>query len=53
MASGIALYIMKMPIVAAVVGIIRLAFALYSTLKPNTKLEEVERPVIQSSLNLS
>ncbi|WP_246210197.1 hypothetical protein [Wolbachia endosymbiont of Atemnus politus] len=43
--SCIASYIMKMHIIAAVVGIIGLAcmsFALYSTLKPNTKLEEVE-----------
>ncbi len=36
---------MKMPVVAAVVGIVGLAcisFALYNALKPNTKLEKVE-----------
>ncbi|WP_250296730.1 hypothetical protein [Wolbachia endosymbiont of Oedothorax gibbosus] len=41
----VALYIMKMPIVAAVVGIVGLAcisFALYHALKPNTKLEKME-----------
>ncbi|WP_375603620.1 hypothetical protein NOX90_03785 [Wolbachia endosymbiont of Anurida maritima] len=45
LASGVALYIMKMPVVAAVVGIVGLAcisFALYHALKPNTKLEKVD-----------
>ncbi|WP_250295857.1 hypothetical protein [Wolbachia endosymbiont of Oedothorax gibbosus] len=45
LASGVALYIMKMPVVAAVVGIVGLAcisFALYHALKPNTKFEKVE-----------
>ncbi|WP_174515610.1 hypothetical protein [Wolbachia endosymbiont of Cardiocondyla obscurior] len=46
LASGVALYIMKMPVVAAVVGIVGLAcvsYALYSVLKPNTRIEEVRR----------
>jgi len=53
----VALYIMKMPVVAAVVGIVGLAcisFALYHALKPNTKLEKVEsveQPIVESSLN--
>ncbi|MFP3015678.1 MAG: hypothetical protein ACEY3B_05225 [Wolbachia sp.] len=53
----VALYIMKIPVVAAVVGIVGLAyisFALYNTLKPGTKLEKVksvEQPIIQSPLN--
>ncbi|GFR08349.1 uncharacterized protein TNCT_112871 [Trichonephila clavata] len=49
LASGVALYIMKMPVVAAVVGIIGLAcigFALYNTINPNTKLEKVEEQSI-------
>ncbi|WP_353272144.1 hypothetical protein [Wolbachia endosymbiont (group A) of Nomada fucata] len=58
LASGVALYIMKMPVVAAVVGIVGLScvsYALYDVLKPNTtleKVESVEQP-IQSSLNLT
>ncbi|GFU87799.1 uncharacterized protein TNCV_849831 [Trichonephila clavipes] len=57
LASGVALYIMKMPVVAAVVGIVGLAcisFALYNIINPNTKLEKVksvEQHIIQSSLN--
>ncbi|WP_250294741.1 WD_0033/WD_0034 family tandem repeat-containing protein [Wolbachia endosymbiont of Oedothorax gibbosus] len=53
-----ALYIMKMFVVAVVVGIIGLAcigFALYNIINPNTKLEKiesVEQPV-QPSLNLT
>ncbi|WP_253302392.1 FAD-binding oxidoreductase [Wolbachia endosymbiont of Psylliodes chrysocephala] len=45
LASGVTLYIMKMPVVAAVVGIAGLAcigFSLYNALKPGTKLEKVE-----------
>ncbi|WP_338481823.1 hypothetical protein [Wolbachia endosymbiont (group A) of Nomada hirtipes] len=45
LASGFALYIMKMPVVAVVVGIVRLVcigFALYNIINPNTKLEKVE-----------
>ncbi|GFR05462.1 uncharacterized protein TNCT_405001 [Trichonephila clavata] len=55
--SCVALYIMKMPVVAVVVGIVGLAcisFALYHTLKPNTKLEKVksvEQPIVESPLN--
>ncbi|GFR08170.1 hypothetical protein TNCT_309271 [Trichonephila clavata] len=47
--SCVALYIVKMPVVAAVVGIIGLAcigFALYNTINPNTKLEKVEEQSI-------
>ncbi|QTP61655.1 hypothetical protein HUB92_01610 [Wolbachia endosymbiont of Wiebesia pumilae] len=43
--SSVALYIMKMPVVVAVVGIAGLScigFALYNLLKPNAKLEKVE-----------
>ncbi|MBA8757516.1 MULTISPECIES: hypothetical protein [Wolbachia] len=49
LASGVALYIMKMPVVAAVVGIVGLAcigLALYSIINPNTKLEKVEEQSI-------
>lgn len=45
----VALYIVKMPVVAAVVGIIGLAcigFALYNNINPNTKLEKVEEQSI-------
>ncbi|MBA8766312.1 hypothetical protein HCR11_00020 [Wolbachia pipientis] len=45
----VALYIMKMPVVAAVVGIVGLAcvsFALYNIINPNTKLEKVEEQSI-------
>ncbi|XCA33697.1 MAG: hypothetical protein ABS808_02610 [Wolbachia endosymbiont of Polyergus mexicanus] len=45
LASGVALCIMKMSVVAAVVGIVGLAcidFALYNIINPNTKLEKVE-----------
>ncbi|MGL5029039.1 MAG: hypothetical protein ACRC6C_02915 [Wolbachia pipientis] len=45
----VALYIVKMPVVAAVVGIIGLAcigFALYNIINPNTKLEKVEEQSI-------
>ncbi|MGL5029396.1 MAG: hypothetical protein ACRC6C_04875 [Wolbachia pipientis] len=44
LASGVALYIMKMPVIAAVMGIVGLAcigFALYNIINPNTKLEKV------------
>ncbi|WP_174134093.1 hypothetical protein [Wolbachia endosymbiont of Atemnus politus] len=57
LASGAALYIMKMPVVAVVVrivGLVCMSFALYYVLKPNTKLEkvaDVEQYIIQSSLN--
>lgn len=57
LASGAALYIMKMPVVAAVVGIVGLvcvSYALYNALKPGTKLEkveDVEQPIVESSLN--
>ncbi len=49
---------MKMPVVAAVVGIVGLmciGFALYNIINPNTKLEKVEsvEQPIQSSLNLT
>lgn len=53
----VALYIMKMPAVAVVVGIVGLAcigLALYNITNPNTKLEKVksvEQPVIQFPLN--
>ncbi|WP_425385303.1 WD_0033/WD_0034 family tandem repeat-containing protein [Wolbachia endosymbiont (group B) of Schoenobius gigantella] len=58
LASGVALYIMKMPVIEAVVGIaglVCLSFALYNVLKPSTKLEKVEsvEQPIQSSLNLA
>ncbi|WP_264707646.1 hypothetical protein [Wolbachia endosymbiont (group A) of Acrocera orbiculus] len=52
-----ALYIMKMPVVAAVVGIaglVCLSFALYNVLKPSTKIEKVEdieQPILESPLN--
>ncbi|GFQ82026.1 uncharacterized protein TNCT_519411 [Trichonephila clavata] len=55
--SCVALYIMKMPVVAVVVGIVGLVcigFALYNIINPNTKLEKVksvEQPVIQFPLN--
>ncbi|WP_353285268.1 hypothetical protein [Wolbachia endosymbiont (group A) of Beris morrisii] len=54
----VALYIMKMPVVAAIVGIVGLAYiglALYNIINPNTKLEKVEsvEQPIQSSLNLT
>ncbi|WP_264377820.1 MULTISPECIES: WD_0033/WD_0034 family tandem repeat-containing protein [unclassified Wolbachia] len=55
--SSIALYIMKMPVVVAVVGIAGLAcigFALYNAIKPGTKLEKVEdieQPIVKFSLN--
>lgn len=45
LASGVALYIMKMPVVAAVVGIaglVCIGFALYNIINPNTKLEKVK-----------
>ncbi len=52
----VALYIMKMPVVAVVVGIVGLVcvgFVLYNLLKPNAKLEKVEdvEQPIQSPLN--
>ncbi|WP_265023380.1 hypothetical protein [Wolbachia endosymbiont (group A) of Epistrophe grossularia] len=49
LASSAALYIMKMPVVAAVVGIVGLAcigLALYNIINPNTKLEKVEEQSI-------
>jgi hypothetical protein len=55
--SSTASYILKMHVIAVVGGIVGLAcvsFVLYSVLKPNTKLEEVEsveQPIIQVSLN--
>ncbi|WP_353280209.1 hypothetical protein [Wolbachia endosymbiont (group B) of Silvanus unidentatus] len=57
LASGVALYIMKMPVVAAVVGIaglVWMGFALYNIINPNTKLEKVEsveQSIVESSLN--
>lgn len=53
----VALYIMKMPVVAAVVGIaglVCLSFALHNVLKPSTKIEKVEdieQPIVESPLN--
>ncbi|MGL9718717.1 MAG: hypothetical protein ACR5K9_08870 [Wolbachia sp.] len=52
--SSVASYIMSMPIVAAIVGIVGLAcisFALYNALKPNTKLEKVEQPLVSFESN--
>lgn len=56
--GSIVSYILKMYIIAVVGGIVGLAcisFALYSTLKPDTKLEKLEDPVqpaiIHSHLN--
>ncbi|WP_338405954.1 hypothetical protein [Wolbachia endosymbiont (group A) of Longitarsus flavicornis] len=52
-----ALYIMKMPVVAVVVGIaglVCLSFALHNVLKPSTKIEKVEdieQPIVESPLN--
>jgi len=56
--SSVALYILEMHVIAVVGGIVGLAcmgLALYSILRPNTKLEKVEdieQPIIQSPLNL-
>ncbi|MDR0288700.1 MAG: hypothetical protein LBH78_01415 [Rickettsiales bacterium] len=56
--SSIASYILKMHIIAVVGGIVGLmciGFSLYNLLKPNTKLEkveDVEQPIIQSSLRM-
>jgi hypothetical protein len=55
--TSVALYILEMHVIAVVGGIVGLAcmgLALYSILRPNTKLEEVksvEQPIVQSSLN--
>ncbi|MBS9530200.1 hypothetical protein INQ25_02125 [Wolbachia endosymbiont of Rhagoletis cerasi] len=57
LASSAALYIMKMPVVAVVVGIaglVCLSFALHNVLKPSTKIEKVEdteQPIVESPLN--
>ncbi|MFP3035472.1 MAG: hypothetical protein ACEY3A_00205 [Wolbachia sp.] len=43
---SVASYVLKMPIIAVIGGIIGLvciSFALYGVLKPNTKLEEIEK----------
>lgn len=43
---SVASYVLKMPIIAVIGGIIGLVcinFALYGVLKPNTKLEEIEK----------
>ncbi|MGL9718675.1 MAG: WD_0033/WD_0034 family tandem repeat-containing protein [Wolbachia sp.] len=52
--GSVASYIMNMPIVAVVGGIVGLAcigFALYNALNPNTKLEEVEQPLVSFEPN--
>lgn len=57
LASGVAFCIMKVSVVAVVVGIVGLvclSFALYNVLKPSTKIEKVEdieQSILESSLN--
>ncbi|GFQ98751.1 uncharacterized protein TNCT_639371 [Trichonephila clavata] len=57
--SSIVAYISKMYAIAVIVGIVGLAcigLALYNAIKPNTKLEKVEdieQPIVESSLSLT